>query len=139
VRTFFYSIALGVIAVWERLLAAWTRVGQVRAVYAVAGLYLATLALGLTLRDPGESWLWVVTLAAFALYCFARRHGGMSIFAIATMPGCTAFFAHELLGAPRWVGVALIPVALWMAWSDDQPAEQGSGKPPSVDAITSTT
>jgi hypothetical protein len=54
------------------------------------------------------------------------------------MPGCTAFFAHELLGAPRWVGVALIPVALWMAWSEDQPSEQAPGGATGVDAVTST-
>lgn len=136
-RLFFDALVLGLVTVWERLLAAWDRVGQIRVLYAVAALYLATLVLALTLLDPGESWLWVVTLAVFAVYCSARGDG-IHIFGIAWMPGCTAFFAHELLGAPRWVGVALIPVALWMAWSEDQPSEQAPGGATGVDAVTST-
>ena len=45
--------------------------------------------------------------------------------------GCLTLFAHELVGAPRWVGIALVPLALWLAWSEDQ-------QQPSAGAVAST-
>jgi hypothetical protein len=98
-------------------------------------VYVAALLLGLVLRNPGESLWWAATFVPFVIYCFARP-GGLAIFGIATMPGCLTLFAQELLGAPRWVGIALVPLALWMAWSEDQ--QEHAMDEPSAGAVAST-
>jgi hypothetical protein len=101
------------------VLDAWARVGRVRSLYAVSCLYVALLILGALVRNPSESPITAAVLGSFIVYCFARPRG-LTLFGIAALPGCVTFFVTELLGAPPWVGIALVPVALWLAWDEDK-------------------
>ena len=79
--------------------------------------FLAMLLLGLVVNEPGETLWPLVALAPFLFYCLARP-GGWDVLGIALLPGCVTLVGHELLGLPVWIGIAVIPLALWLAWSD---------------------
>jgi hypothetical protein len=57
----------------------------------------------------------LVLLGFLALYCIARPTHRWDVFGSACLPGVTANLLHDIAGAPRWVGVLLVPVALLVA------------------------
>jgi hypothetical protein len=102
----------------------WRRFGETSAVAAVASLFalLAVAALALALDDSATTGVAVGLFAVFVLYCLARPSGRREVFASATVPGAASTLLHDIAGTPRWIGFALIPLALFVAWDADREA-----------------
>jgi hypothetical protein len=111
----------------------WDRLGRVPAVWIVGGFF-SGLVLSVAVLPGGAAI--AAGLALFAVVCaysLARPRGGWDVVAAAALPSAGWRLAHDLLGAPDWIVYALIPVALWLAWTvdgeDDQaPAFKRTGR-----------
>lgn len=79
----------------------------------------------LTLDDAKTTGVAVGLFAVLVLYCLARTSGRREVFASATVPGAASTLLHDIAGTPRWIGYALIPLALFMAWDADREARPG--------------
>jgi hypothetical protein len=99
---------------------AWRWFGRRPAVEMLGALYVLVLLTGVALGTSVAERVGVGFLAAFCLYCFARPRAGWEVYGLALLPGTTAWLLHVLTGAPRWIGLLLIPVSLWMARAEDR-------------------
>jgi hypothetical protein len=70
-----------------------------------------------------------VVLAVFVAYCAARPTGGWDVFTVVAAPNALAQIAHDLVGAPRWLSLVLLPIALIAAWSIDHGAPEDEADP----------
>ncbi|MGX6448271.1 hypothetical protein ACVU7I_09430, partial [Patulibacter sp. S7RM1-6] len=99
---------------------AWDRLGAVPALpFVIAFLALAGLAQALAEGAVLDVAL-LVLLAGLAAYCLARPTGGGDVFLAVAAPNVVAQVAHAVVGAPRWLYVVLLPIALIGAWSVDR-------------------
>lgn len=77
--------------------------------------FFALLVGAQALPDTAAATVGIVLFAVLVVYCVARPNGGFDTFLIAGVPGGTTALLHDLAGMPTWVGLAFIPVALWLA------------------------
>jgi hypothetical protein len=108
---------------------AWFAFGRLPALPVLAAFFALAAIGGLLLDTPVAETVLVAVLAAYVLYCLARPTGGWDAFAAASLPGCVSWLVNELFGVPRWLGVVLIPLALWLAWNLDRDAQASPGSP----------
>jgi hypothetical protein len=104
----------------------WRRFGETSALAAVASLFALLAVATLALDDAATTGVAVALFAVFVLYCLARPSGRWAVFASATVPGAASTLLHDIAGTPRWIGYALIPLALFMAWDADREARPGA-------------
>jgi hypothetical protein len=102
----------------------WRRFGQPPALPVVGSLYALALLAALVLDEPVTMAAGIALLAVLVLYCVARPRGGLDVFAITAAPGAAATLLHDIAGTPRWIGVFLIPVALYFVWAEDRDARR---------------
>jgi hypothetical protein len=101
---------------------AWTRWGLLPAAVVVPAFFLVALALVLAFDDRVRAVGGLVLAAALVSYCVARPSGGWDLFWVVAIPNAAATIAHDVVGAPRWIGVVLVPFVLWEAWRMDRAA-----------------
>jgi hypothetical protein len=112
----------------------WWRFGEVRALPLISCVFALGLLLGLFnavgVRRDVAAWAvalaLVAALIAFIAYCLARPRGGWTVFGTASMPGAASSLLHAITGAPRWIGVLLVPLALLLIWDEDRRMSQAS-------------
>jgi hypothetical protein len=95
------------------------RLGRVRASPVVAGEYAIGALAAVILSKSAATVVGVVVLVLLPLYCFARPHGGWSVWGAAVAPAAVGSIVSTF-GPPKWVGLFVIPIMLLMVWALDQ-------------------
>lgn len=98
------------------------RVGSLPAVWVLLAFYVLAGALAATVSDDTFEWASWIVVALLATYCITRRADGWNVFLIAAAPNALAALLHRAVGAPIWLGFLLIPVALLLVRTYDQPS-----------------
>lgn len=112
---------------------AWSRFGALPALPFVVLFFVVTGVATLTTDQTTSTVVGVVLVALLLVYCVARPAGGTDLFLYVAAPNAGWQMAKDLFGAPYWVYLALLPIALIGAWNVDHPDEQDETVPPSSD------
>jgi hypothetical protein len=99
----------------SRLRTLWTQLGELPALWAVAGFFALALLSHLVLSGAADAVAITALTGALILYCVARPSGGVEVFGFAVAPPAVGTLLHDIAGAPRWLGLLLIPVSLLLA------------------------
>jgi hypothetical protein len=100
---------------------AWTRWGRLPAPLVTVAFFLLALGVALAFHGTASAVGGLILVAVLLTYCAARPAGGWDLFALIAFPNVVATVAHDAIGAPRWIGVVLIPPVVWVAWRMDRP------------------
>jgi hypothetical protein len=95
------------------------RLGRVRALPVVVVEYAISILAVVILAKSAATVVGVVLLVLLTLYCFARPHGGWSVWGAAAAPAAVGSIVSTF-GGPRWVGLFVIPITLLMLGALDQ-------------------
>lgn len=89
------------------------------AVVAGAILYLAIgLPVVVGFGDAVVTASASVAMVAFLAHCAARPLGVLGV-GIVVMPGVVRSLLIDQFGAPNWIGLPLVPIALLLLWAVD--------------------
>jgi hypothetical protein len=119
------------------LVRVWWRFGALPALPVVVLFFAVAAAAALLLDETTVGVVGGVLVIALIAYCVARPANGADLFFAVAAPGAIAQLAHEFLGAPRWLYLVLLPIALIGAWSadhDDEGDSTGDAETPAARA-----
>lgn len=114
---------------------AWFRFGALPAFPVVVLFFVLAGAAALFLDETSAGVTGGVLFLVLVSYCAARPAQGWDVFAAAAAPNALGQLAHDFLGAPRWLHLALLPITLLWTWSIDHDgdprddARAGPGRP----------
>jgi uncharacterized membrane protein len=95
-------------------------------VVALGALYATAIPYAFVDDDRAYAAFGLVAYGVFLVYCFARPRGGVSLFFIAAAPGATGTLLNDAFDLPRWIGLVLVPVSLWLAREEDREPERSA-------------
>ena len=101
----------------------WRRLGALRAVAVVAAAYAVLFPVTLLLDNPARRIAGAILFALLVAHCLARPAGGWRVFFLAGLPCATCTLLDDIIALPRETGLALLPLALMLAWYEDHPDE----------------
>ncbi|WP_022926894.1 hypothetical protein [Patulibacter americanus] len=115
----------------------WWRFGALPALAVVTLFFALAGAAALLLDEATAGVIGGALFAGFVAYCVARPAQGWDVFSAAAAPNAFTYMAHELLGAPPWLFLVLLPIALVWVWSIDRDGDPEGEDGTPVDAARS--
>ena len=112
----------------------WRGLGALRAVPVVVDTYAVLFPVTLLLDSPARRIAGAVLFAVLVAHCLARPAGGWRVFFLAGLPCATCTILDDILALPRETGLAVLPLALILAWYEDHPDEEDGEFPSAREA-----